>query len=138
MGIMETKKLCEAVKPDGSQCRAAALSGTAFCFFHDPLRADERREAQALGGRQNSAKTLHATAPDVKIDNCRDIIALLSDTINQVRKGAIDARVANSVGYLANIAFRAFEQREIEERLETVEALLKGRSQVVDFTMTGT
>ena len=40
-----------------------------FCFFHDPSKAGERREAQAQGGRQNRIKTLEASAQDVKVED---------------------------------------------------------------------
>jgi len=129
---------CRAVKPDGSRCQAAPLPGSDFCFFHDPSKAVERREAQALGGRQNRMKTLDAAAPDVKLEDCGDVVALLSETINQVRKGMIDPRIANSVGYLANVVIKAFAQEELETRIERLEALLEGRSQVSDLAMTGT
>jgi hypothetical protein len=30
------KQQCQAMKPDGSRCHAAALPDSDFCFFHDP------------------------------------------------------------------------------------------------------
>lgn len=132
-----TKRPCKGVTADGSRCRAAALPKSDFCFFHDASKAKERRDAQALGGRQNRARTLDATVSDVKIKDCGDILALLSETINQVRTGAIDPRVANSVGYLANIAIRVFEQRDMETRIERLEDIIERRSQVSELAMTG-
>jgi hypothetical protein len=133
-----TAKRCNAQKPDGTSCNSPALPGSNFCFFHDPAKAAERREAQALGGRQNRIKTLDTTAPDVKVEDCGDVVALISETINQVRKGMIDPRVANSVGYLANVLIKAFEQDELETRIGRLEALLERRSETSELTMTGT
>jgi hypothetical protein len=127
------KKPCKATTRDGSRCHAAALPGSDFCFFHDPSRAAERREAQALGGRQNRMKVLGAAAPDVKVEGCQDVVALMSETINQVRKGLIDPRVANTVGYLANVLIRAVQQGELETRMAELEALVKSRSQAPDL-----
>jgi hypothetical protein len=132
------KKTCKAAKLDGSRCQASALPGAGFCFFHDPSKAAERREAQALGGRQNRMKTLDAGVPAVKIEDCGDVVALISETINQVRRGEIDPRVANAVGYLANVLIKAFEQDELETRVEKLEALLEGRIQAPELTVTGT
>jgi len=123
--LKSIKKQCQALKPDGSHCQAAALPGTDFCFFHDPTRAEDRREAQSLGGRQNKMKTLDPAAPDVTIEDCQDVVLLISETINQVRKGQIDPRVANAVGYLANVLIRALEQGEMEKRLNELEAIVK-------------
>jgi hypothetical protein len=57
------------------------------------------------------------------------VVKLLGETINQVRRGVIDPRVANAVGYLANILLGATGQRELESRLAELESLVKSRSQ---------
>jgi hypothetical protein len=128
---MGTRRLCKASKLDGSKCRVAALTDSEFCFFHDPSRTTDRKAAQSLGGHGNRMKTLDPEGPDVKIQNSADIIALLSETINQVLKGVIDPRVANAVGYLANIAIRAQEQNELEVRIRNLEANLENRIALV-------
>lgn len=137
--LKSIKTSCQAAKPDGSRCQAAALPGSGFCFFHDPARAAERRAAQSFGGSQNRMKTLTADAPDVKVADCRDVVDLISETINQVRKGQVDPRVANAIGYLANVLIKAAGQGEFEGRLAELEGLVKGRAKVLpDFAMTGT
>ena len=131
------KRKCRAKKPDGSRCLAAAQPKSDFCFFHDPSTAAKRREAQALGGRQNRMKTLDESAPDVKVQDAGDVATLISETINQVRKGKIDPRVANAVGYLSNILVKAVEQDKLETRIERLEALLESRSRAQGLTVTG-
>lgn len=137
MKRQKTIKLCKATKQSGEDCQTAALPKSAFCYFHDPAKAIERREAQALGGRQNRIRALDTTAPDVKVEDCSDVVALVSETINQVRKGVIDPRVANSVGYLANVLIKAFERDELETRIEKLEALLERRSEASERSMPG-
>lgn len=124
---MDTKKICEGIKSDGSRCKAAPLADSDFCYFHDPSIAAQRREAQSLGGHGNRLKTLDPDVPDVKLENSEDTAELLSQTINQVRKGLISPQVANSVGYLTGIAMKAAEQNELEARIRRLEALLKKR-----------
>lgn len=131
------KRPCRAKKPDGSACLTAALPDGDFCFFHDPDRADERHEANAAGGRNGRMKTMDAAAPDVKVESCQDVVRLLSDTINQVRRGELDPRVANAVGYLANILIRAAEQGDMEKRMADLEAAVKRQKQPSDFAMIG-
>ena len=131
-------KTCRGTKPDQSNCQAPALPGSEFCFFHDPSKAEKRREAQARGGRQNHMKTLDAAAPDVKVEDCRSAISLISETINQVRKGQIDPRVANSVGFLANILIKAVERDKMETRIDQLEALLKVQDPTLDLNVTET
>ena len=101
-----------------------------------PIPAEKRKEAQAEGGRQNRIKTLEASTPDVKVGDSGDAIALISQTINQVRKGQIDPRVANSIGFLANILIKAVERDKLETRIERLEALLKVQASTLDLTLT--
>ncbi|MGD0253268.1 MAG: hypothetical protein ABSC01_11290 [Verrucomicrobiota bacterium] len=123
------KKSCTATKDDGTACSAASLPGSRFCFFHDPAKAAARRQAQSAGGLANKMATLPADAPDVKVEDGADVVKLLGATINQVRRGEIDPRVGNSVGYLANIILAATGQRELESRLAELETLVKSRRQ---------
>ena len=123
------KKSCTAAKGDGTACGAAALPGSQFCFFHDPAKAAARRQAQSAGGQANRMATLPADAPDVTVEDGADVVKLLGATINQVRRGEIDPRVANAVGYLSNIMLSATGQRELENRLAELETLVKNRRQ---------
>ena len=123
------KKPCTATKRLGGCCQAAALPGSDFCYFHDPAKAATRRQAQSLGGRGNRMVTLPADAPEVKVEDAADVVRLLGETINEVRRGAIDPRVANAVGYLSNIVLAATGQRELESRLAELESLVKNRRQ---------
>ena len=126
------KRQCRAMTADGSRCKAAALTGSDFCFFHDPDRAEERREAQILGGRQGKARTLAEDEADLPIESSQDVVRLLSDTINQVRKGQLDPRVANAVGYLSNVLLKAVEQGDLEDRLAALEAVVDSRRKNAD------
>jgi hypothetical protein len=48
----------------------------------------------------------------------------LSDSINRLRRGQLDPRVANAMGYLTSVLLRSLEQGPIEERLAKIEATL--------------
>ena len=52
---------------------------------------------------------------------------MLGETINQVRKGRVDPRIANAVGYLAGILLKGLEQGDTEKRLVELEQIVKGR-----------
>ena len=49
---------------------------------------------------------------------------LLADSINQVRRGQLDPRIANATGYLAGILLKALEQGHTEQRLSHLETIL--------------
>jgi hypothetical protein len=67
---------------------------------------------------------LPADMPDNPLRNTKDISTLLADSINQVRRGQLDPRVANSIGHLASILLGALQQGPLEERLARLEAAL--------------
>ncbi len=96
-----------------------------YCYLHNPeISQEEKLEAQTRGGQNRSLK-VYQPLPPVKIEKTSDIMTLLTDTINQVRQGELDCRVANSIGYLAGVAIKAYETSELEERLERIELAIK-------------
>jgi hypothetical protein len=120
------KYKCKSRKKDGNRCGAEAQSGKTMCIFHDPTRAADGRRARRMGGinRSRTAAVLPADMPDNPLRNTKDISTLLADSINQVRRGQLDPRVANSIGHLASILLGALQQGPLEERLARLEAAL--------------
>jgi len=120
---------CTKTKADGTICRANARTGSAFCFFHDPAVAKQRMAARKAGGieRSKKAAVLPSSLPDVPLKSVQDVVALLAATINQVRKGQVDPRISNAVGYLAGILLKGMEQGDTEKRLVELETIINGR-----------
>jgi hypothetical protein len=117
MAVEQTpESFCQQVKPDGSKCQARPPAGSDFCFFHDPEKSAEREAAQRAGGQKNKMAVLPSTAPDARLQDTRDVVTLLSETINHVRRGEIDPKVANAVGYLGGLLMKAIHEAEIEQR----------------------
>jgi hypothetical protein len=118
---------CSTIKPDGSRCRAGALPGKPFCVFHDPSLSDRRAEGRRKGGENRRAPVLPADSPDHSLTSVADVVALLGQTINQVRRGELDPRVGNTVGYLGSVLLRALDMGELERRLAALEDRLATR-----------
>ncbi len=119
---------CQHIKDSGTRCEANAITGSVYCFFHDPAKAKERAAARKAGGHKNKAVVLPAATPDVPLDKISDVVRLLGETINQVRRGELDPKFSNAIGYLTGILLKALEQGEIEERLSALETIVKGQS----------
>jgi len=113
---------CAYVSPDGFRCKAVPLSGKELCFFHDPESAELRRRAGVAGGRARARKVL-AEAKLSRLDSRESLIDLLSETVQQVRTGQIDPKVANAIGYLVNVARQILESDEYERLAREIEAL---------------
>jgi hypothetical protein len=119
---------CKQTKEDGTPCQTNAMAGSDYCFFHDPAKADEREAARRAGGSVGKTAVLPSDTPDVPLSSVADVIALLGRTVNQVRRGQIDPKVANAIGYLTGTLLRALEQGDIEKRVAELEALVKGHA----------
>ena len=114
---------CAGIRGSGGQCEGYAITGSSHCFAHDPGQAAQRDEARRRGGQAGRGATLPAS--DVPVRSLVDVVALVEETINDVRTGRVDVRVANAVGYLANVAAKAIQQGELELRLVALEAVLE-------------
>ena len=122
---------CEFRKKDGRSCSANAQVASGLCIFHDPARASDGQRARRAGGitRSQLAAVLPSDTPDHPLGNVSDVSALLSDSINRLRRGQLDPRVANAMGYLTSVLLRALEQGPVEERLSKIEAALAENAQ---------
>jgi hypothetical protein len=128
--MSERGQQCGQVKADGGRCRAHARPGRRFCLFHDPQMAQARRAGRKAGGvsRSRPAAVLPAGTPDLPLRTAADVIALLGLTINQVRRGELDVRVANALGFLCTVLLKAVQGGDLAARIEMLEAVLKMRN----------
>jgi len=117
---------CQFKKGKGKTCSANAQVGKALCVFHDPGMAAKVQKARQAGGvsRARKVAALAADTPDHPLGNTQDVSALLAVSINQLRRGQLDPRMANAIGYLSSVLLRSLEQGSTEERLAKVEAIL--------------
>ena len=67
---------------------------------------------------------LPADTPDHPLANAKDVSSLLADSISRLRRGQLDPRFANAMGYSTSVLLRSFEQGSVEDRLARIEATL--------------
>ena len=113
---------CRHVHPSGRPCGGFAIAGSGFCFAHAPEQAAKRDAARRRGGQAGRVTTLPESS--VTVRSLGDVVALVEATINDVRTGRVDVKVANSLAILTNVAIRAIERSDLEARLEALEAVL--------------
>lgn len=106
---------------EGKQCGASAMRGSQYCYFHNPsISSEDKLEAQIRGGQNRSLRVSEPLSL-IKIRNANDITELLIDTINKVRMGELDCRIANTIGFLTGITLKSFEISALEERVDKIE-----------------
>ena len=48
---------CQTIRHGGRQCKAPAIAGSSYCFFHHPEKGRARKAAQQAGGIARSGRT---------------------------------------------------------------------------------
>ncbi|MBU1044621.1 MAG: hypothetical protein KJ915_09540 [Candidatus Omnitrophica bacterium] len=91
--------------------------------MHSPRAEKQRKEANLKGG-QHSYKDKMVSSGYLCIKKPKDILKLLNSTINEVRTGELDVKIANCIGYLSSHFLKAHEYTELEKRLEAVEDIV--------------
>lgn len=118
---------CQFIKPDTTQCKANAMIGAEFCFTHNPDVQDEKEMAVIKGGLALKPRKDAELMPHISIKNVDDVMALIEDTLNRVRTEPMTHQKANCIGYLANIAIKALEVGELDDKLDLVNSIILER-----------
>jgi hypothetical protein len=115
-----TKRADTKCKKKG--CKAHRITGSDFCFAHDPKRAQTRKEEQKRGGKTRSApKTLDQTFALQTIPQVKD---MLERVTNASLRGDIDLSRARTAGYLASLILTCLKDYDLEKRMEELEKKL--------------
>lgn len=113
---------CPAITRSGGSCKGVVPPGATYCVAHDPARKEERRRNARKAGRARPRGEL------------KEVKAWLLKLASDVEEGRLDPRVGSIVSQILNVFLRSVEverrlkeTEELEERLEALEAVLKGR-----------
>lgn len=91
------------------------MNGSDYCYLHNPkISTVEKKQAQSRGGQMRRAK-VSASLPELEVDKVGGVVSLLSDTIQRVRSGELDVRVANCLGVLSGQMLKAIEIKRQQE-----------------------
>ncbi|MCX5690336.1 MAG: hypothetical protein NTV94_11235 [Planctomycetota bacterium] len=97
--------------------------------MHDPVAAEKRLDAHRRGGQERCRppQVVETSEPDLPLESIQDAANVLADTVNRVRKGVLDPRIGNTVGYITSVLIRALESSTFERRLEALEAVVSAQ-----------
>ena len=112
---------CKELKKNNQQCQANAMIGDKFCYLHNPeISKEDKIFYQSKGGRANTIKA-NLPLEQLEISEPKDSVTLIVQTINELRSGKIEVRMANCLGVLSGHLVRAFELIDLEQRLRKLE-----------------
>lgn len=119
---------CLFLKSDKTSCNANAITGDNYCFWHSKQTKEQRNQAVMDGGL--SPKRSYGRDDDITINNTQDVLKLIEQTINDLRKNKTSSKLANAIGYLSGIALKTLEQGDLERRIETLEYAYKIKTHI--------
>lgn len=112
---------CAGTKRDGRQCTTIVTPEQAYCYWHDPARAPERRRNASKGGKSTGGREI------------RDLKTRISEVIEAVLDGSQDrgrAAVAiqglNALRGALELERKVKETDELEARIEELEQRQEG------------
>lgn len=116
-------RVCPAIKPNGQRCKGIVGATNDYCPAHDPAREGARRRAASKAARSK---------PDAELKGLK---GQLQDLADRVLSSELERSDAAVVSQILNVKLRALELErkwrelgELEDRLEALERVLKGRN----------
>ena len=128
--MLMLERICKGKKDNGEPCRQAPLQGSDFCFWHSPEHAEEAAEARRLGGLRRRKEKITSGAYEFEdLASVAQVRRLLE--IAAVDTLGLENSIARSrtLAYLAQVALKALEVGELEDRLAALEESLRPRLQ---------
>jgi len=124
---------CKFLKGNGEVCKANPISGSDYCYFHNPeVKESEKHKSRSRGGKLNKHTNADQkkTSP-LRLKEIKDVTQLLGETINTLRKELYGTdslmakvKIANSLGFLSGHLLNALEKSDLEKRLQELEQRL--------------
>ena len=118
--------LCSGIKADGGRCRAQAMRNSEWCIGHDPDQAEARRSRASKGGKRGGRgrPTSELARLQRRFEELADKV--LAGHVDRAA-GAVAGQLLNGARACVRDGLTAREQEELVERMEELEAALRGR-----------
>lgn len=109
---------CSGTRIDGQPCESQIVTGSGYCFSHDPDAAEDRTRARRRGGLASSAVSRTRRLAPAAL---RDVYVVLEAALGEVHAGVLTAAQATAMASLARAMCQVLSVGEMEERLRSLE-----------------
>jgi hypothetical protein len=113
---------CSAKNRFGRRCHSWAVSGSSFCFWHDPRHAHKRQQASRRGGRHRRLRSTPSPLLDADLKSVDGLLTFVQGLIAETLKLQNSTQRSRALASLALaqkrvLEFRAAEQEAQQTRL---------------------
>ena len=116
-------RACKSSNSGGEPCQAPPLRDADFCLAHSPNHVNEVAEARRLGGLRRRRERTVSGAYDLDgVDTLAKVRRLLEIAVLDTLGLENSVARSRTLAYLAQVALKAFEFGEFEERLARIES----------------
>lgn len=118
---------CKALTKKGKPCQAPLMPGSEYCPFHDPARAVQRAKQRSKGGKARHGRVIgsvNTPLPPVTIATIDDVLAVVTQAINDQRRLENSSMRNRTLGSLASVAMECLKVGELEQRIAALEAMI--------------
>jgi hypothetical protein len=122
------RRRCQARRDDGHSC-GATPNASGLCFWHDPEQAQEAAEARRLGGlRRRKESTVSRAYEFEGLDSVSKITRIMEIAVVDTLSQENSLSRSRTLAYLVQVALKALEVGDMEERLGALEETVIQRS----------
>ncbi len=107
---------CGGTTRDGRQCTATVEPPNAYCWWHDPANATQRKRAAAKGGKSKPNREIRGYKQEV-----RDLIAAVENGDQDRADASVMLQGYRVLKDFAELERRVREQDDLEARIEQLE-----------------
>jgi len=97
-----THPFCAAKLQDKSLCRNGRVSGSLFCYFHDPELKGVRKPKGEVHEQTTKERLLPMKLGAPQVEKLDDIRKLAIETVHQIRTGELGAKEGSVISSLLN------------------------------------
>jgi hypothetical protein len=110
---------CTSNTKAGKQCTAPQMSGSDYCYRHNPeIDQETKLQASKAGGK---SKSVLKDAPKAQLRTIQGIVNLLETNTDAVIRGDLDPRVSNAVVQNVNALLKVYELAVVDSRVRKLE-----------------
>ncbi len=114
---------CQATTKTGKLCGGFAISGSKYCFTHDPAKAAERLIAHRKGGF-NHPHQHDAPMPECDLRTTSGLSLLMDNAIRETWKLQNSLTRERTLAYLVQVQRSVLEVSDIEARIKRLEDIV--------------